>query len=217
MSRDRAGHRSDVVERERHRKQPAPRDQAVGRLQPDHAAVAGRIADRAAGVGADRDRHHAGGERDARARRRASRMVVGIPGMPRIRERQFLGRPAECKFVQRLLAQHDRAGAAQARDHGGIFARDVVEQNLGVAGGRQPGNVDIVLEAVWHAVQRTERASVGDVLLGLAGGIERGFRVHADERTDPRIVGFDPGDQRLDQFDRRKPARRVGGADFRRA
>ena len=149
-------------------------------------------------------------------RGRSARMVVGVPGMPRVRKRQFLRGAAEREFMQRLLAQHDRARRPQAGDDGSVLAGDVVEQDFGVAGGRQAGDVDVVLEAVGHAMERTKRAPVGDVLLGLACGIECGLGVDADERTDPRVVGLDPGDQGRDQFDRREPAGRIGGADFGR-
>ena len=57
---DGAGQRPDMVEREGQRKDAAARYQAVGRLQPDNAAGAGRVADAAAGVAAERHREQPG-------------------------------------------------------------------------------------------------------------------------------------------------------------
>ena len=51
------GERTDLIERRRERDQAVARDAAVGRLEPDDAAERGRLADRAAGVGAERERH----------------------------------------------------------------------------------------------------------------------------------------------------------------
>ena len=53
-----AGHRPDMIQREGQRKYPPAADQPIGWLQPDNAAHAGRIAHRAAGVGAKRQREH---------------------------------------------------------------------------------------------------------------------------------------------------------------
>ena len=73
---DGARHRPDMVEREGEREDAAARHQAVGRLQPDDAAAARRIAHAAAGVGAQRHREQAGRDARARARRRAAGMMV---------------------------------------------------------------------------------------------------------------------------------------------
>ena len=48
------GERADLVERAGERDQAVAADPAVGRLQPDDAADGGRLADRAAGIGAQR-------------------------------------------------------------------------------------------------------------------------------------------------------------------
>jgi hypothetical protein len=52
-------------------------------LVPENAGEAGRNADRAAPVGADGKRAHAGGQRCRSAARRASRRLGGIPGIAR--------------------------------------------------------------------------------------------------------------------------------------
>ena len=111
----RAGQRPDMVEREGQRKHAAPRHQAIGRLQPDDAAGAGRIAHRSAGVGAERQREQPGADAGAGAGRRAARMMVRIPRVARRRKRQVEARPADGEFMRRQLAQDDRAGLPQLR------------------------------------------------------------------------------------------------------
>ena len=62
-------------------KRAGARQPAVGRLQAEQAAERGRHADRAVGVGAERERHQPAGDRAARAARRAAghaRQVVRI-------------------------------------------------------------------------------------------------------------------------------------------
>ena len=51
--------RADLIERRGERDQAVARHAAVGRLQPDDAAQRRRLADRSAGVGAERQRRHA--------------------------------------------------------------------------------------------------------------------------------------------------------------
>ena len=73
---DVAGERAGLVERGGEGDHPVAADRAVGRLEPDDPAQRGGLADRAAGVGADRPRRRAGGHR-GRARRRRSRRARG--------------------------------------------------------------------------------------------------------------------------------------------
>ena len=60
-----AGEGADLVERRGERHQAVARHPPVGGLQADDAAQRGGLADRAAGVGAERQRREAGGDRGA--------------------------------------------------------------------------------------------------------------------------------------------------------
>ena len=75
----RAGERADLVERARERHRAVARDGAVGRLHADDAAQRGGLADRAAGVGAERERRHRGGHGSRRAAARAARARARDP------------------------------------------------------------------------------------------------------------------------------------------
>ena len=67
-----ARERADLVERRGERDDAVAADAAVGRLEADHAAERGRLPDRPAGVGAERERRHARGHRRRGAARRAA-------------------------------------------------------------------------------------------------------------------------------------------------
>ena len=150
--RHRAGQRTDMVQREGQREHAAPRHQPVGRLQPDDPAGAGRVAHRPAGIGPQRRRKQPRRHARPGPGRRPTRMMVRVPRIARRRERQVEARPADGELMRGGLAQHDRPRLAQPSDHGGVLLGDVVEQDLGVAGGRQPGHVDDVLHPDRHAV-----------------------------------------------------------------
>ena len=71
--------RTDLIERRSEGEQPVARDAAVGRLEADHAAERARLADRSAGVGAERDRRQAGGHRHRRAAARSAGDAIRAP------------------------------------------------------------------------------------------------------------------------------------------
>jgi len=105
---DRARHRADVIKRIGQRKHAGQAHRAVGWLHADDAAAGRGIAHRAAGVGAERYRRHAGRERRARAARRAAGMDIAIPRVTRGRPGQVERRPAGRELVQRDLAEQHR-------------------------------------------------------------------------------------------------------------
>ena len=107
--------RPDLIERRGEREQAVARDASVGRLQPDEAAERGRLADRSAGVGSERGRHQAGGDRDRRSAARPARRARRIPRVARRAEGRVLGRRAHRELVAVGLADDDGAGRARRR------------------------------------------------------------------------------------------------------
>ena len=107
-----------VHERERSRRGQA----AERRLQAEHAAQRRRHADRAVGVGAERERHHAGGDRRAGAARRAAGDCASRSCGLRVGAVvRVLGREAVGVLVHVERADEHRAGAlACARTSGGV-------------------------------------------------------------------------------------------------
>ena len=108
-------HRAGLVERRGEGDDAPARAAAVGRLDADDAGEGGRLADRAAGVGAGGAEHEVGGDRGSRAARGAAggerRGVAGAP--PRADRRAVdrgLVRAAHGELVHVELADADRAG-----------------------------------------------------------------------------------------------------------
>ena len=132
--------------------------------------------------------------------------MVGVPRVARRRPRQVEARAADREFVRRQLAQHDRAGAAQPRDADRVGGRDIVDQDLGMAGRRQAGDIDDVLDADRHAVQRAARPARHDLGLGGPGRVHRRLGVEPDEDMQLRVEPLDALQQRRRQLDRRQLA-----------
>ena len=105
-----ARERADLIERRGEGDQAVARDAAVGRLEPDDAAERRRLADRAAGVGAERERRHAAPPPRPPIRRSSRRGCGRGPRVARRAERAVLGRRAHRELVAVGLADDDRAG-----------------------------------------------------------------------------------------------------------
>ena len=112
----RVGHvareRARLVERGGEGDHPVARDRAVGRLEPDDPAQRGGLADRAAGVGADRPRRRAGGDRGGAAAGRAAGHARAVPRVEHRAVGGVLGRGAHRELV---LVGLGRAAARRRR------------------------------------------------------------------------------------------------------
>src|SRR5262249_58267969 len=72
----------NMIQRPGKRKDAPGTDQAVGRLQADDPAISGGQTDGAGGIGADGAIAHGRSHGGARAGRRATSDVCGVPGIP---------------------------------------------------------------------------------------------------------------------------------------
>ena len=101
-----AGQRAGLVERRGEGDHPVARDRAVGGLEPDDPAQRGGLADRAAGVGADRPRRRARPppRRPSRPTSRPAR-VRRVPGVRDRPEARVLVRRAHRELVHVRLAE----------------------------------------------------------------------------------------------------------------
>ena len=111
---DVAGQRPALVERGGEGDHPVARDRAVGGLQPDDAAERRGLADRAAGVGADRPGRQAAGDDRRRAAGGAARHPAAVPGVEHRPVGRVLVRGAHRELVHVGLAEDRRAGLDQA-------------------------------------------------------------------------------------------------------
>ena len=149
------------------RKHAAAVERAERRLEAEHAAIGGRPQHRAAGLRAEGDRHHAVGDRRARAARRAARRARGIVRVGRD-ARRHAG-----EFAGHGLAEDDGARRAHEADAGGVGRRPVAAIDRRAHLGRLVEGVDDVLHADRHAMQRpalaraVERARLRERQLGI--------------------------------------------------
>ena len=169
---DGPGQRTDLIERRGERQQPVARDAAVGRLQPDDAAQRRRLADRSAGVGAERERRHAGGDGHRRSAARSAGNAIGRPRIPRRAERRVLGRRSHRELVAVGLADDDGAGRLEPRDDGGVERRHERLEDPRRGGRPDAARAEVVLERDRHAGQRTIAPAIA-VAIDRGGALER--------------------------------------------
>ena len=150
--RDRARHRSHVVEAGSHRKTALHRDQAKGRLESDDATACGRGPNRASRVRAERSVGQARRER----RRRTPTGAAGDPaGAKRIGHGAVVGilrGQPEAELVQVGLPHQHVTGSLQPPDRLGGSIRDVVGEDRCSVGRTNPCGVEDVLDREARAV-----------------------------------------------------------------
>ena len=152
---DGRGERADLVERRAERDQAEARDRAVGGLHADHTAQRGGLADRAAGVGAERDRGEARGDRGGGPARGAA----GHPGRCR----------AGCGWDRRPSSPSrspwrtrpgwscrpsPRPAAARRVHDGRVVGRAPALEDARRARGRDAPGAEVVLDRDGHAGER---------------------------------------------------------------
>ena len=192
---DRAGDRPEVVEGVDERERTGAAQPAVGRLQPEQAAQRGRHADRAVGVGTQRQRHFARRHRRTRAARRAAghaRRVARIAARPIV---GVLAGEVVGVLAHVETAHEDRTGRLELA-HQRAVARGYrsIDVDLRAGSRRQALYVEQVLDREGHAGQRTAMGAGVDL-----GGALAGARSHdVGEGVDRGLAGLDAGQRRLD-------------------
>ncbi len=119
-----------LIEARRKSDHPVARAGAVGRLDPGDAGEAGRLADRAAGVGAGGCRDQARGHRCGRAAGRATRHALRIPRVAHRRDRRVLVRRAHRELVAIQLAERHHAGVGEAGHDGRVERAEIAGEHL---------------------------------------------------------------------------------------
>ncbi len=150
VARERAG----LVERGGEGDHPVAADRAVGGLEADDPAQRGGLADRAAGVGADRPRRRAGGDGGGRAAARPAGHARAVPGVEDRAEGAVLGRGAHRELVLMGLGQQRRAGGGEALDGGRGVGRPVALEDLRAGLARDALGAEEVLDGDGDAAQR---------------------------------------------------------------
>ena len=210
-----APERPDLVQGAGEGHDPVPAHAPVGRLHPHDPAHRGRLADRPAGVGADRQGRLVRGHGRRRATGGPARDAVQVPRVGRRPERGVLRGGAHRELVHVGLAQDHGPGVPQALGDVGVERRAVPLQDPGA--GRALAALDRheVLERHRDAEQRVERVHGAVTLapgVGQAGGGQaRVGGVGLGQR--PLVVDRQP---RVEPMVRRAGAGEVRGRDLPR-
>ena len=156
----------NAVQRPARRHQAGVGDQPEARLQSDDVVEHRRHAARTRRVGAECERHQAGGNRDRRSRTRPARNQIGADRI----DGDAVGRAdadqAGRELVEIGLADDDGAGRAQFCHRRRILRGRIGEGRAGRRG-RQALRVDIVLHGNRHAIQRKRRRVLRGQRFGL--------------------------------------------------
>ena len=166
---DRAAERADLVERGRKRDQAVAGYRAIGRLEADHAAERRGLADRAAGVRAERKRHLARRNDRRRAAGRAARHTgetVRIVG--RVCSRVLAG-GTHRELIHIRLAGHDNIVRGELFHDRRVVRRLEIVQHLGRAGGQRPFCADVVLDRDRDARERGQLLACGALFVHRLG------------------------------------------------
>ena len=197
-----AGAGPGLVQRGRQRDQPVAAHPAVRRLDADRAGDGGRLPDRAAGVGADRDRRLERRDRRRRAAAGAAGDAVEVPGVVGRAEGRVLGRAAHGELVHVRLAEDHDPGLAQAAHDRRVVRRPPALEDARAAGRGHALGGDDVLERERHAGQRTERLARPAPGVDAAGRVAGALGVDVQERVDGGVDGLDPGQVRVGHVER---------------
>ena len=149
--------RAHLVERRRTGDHAVARHATVGRLHTDGAGQGCRLADGAAGVGADAQRCLTGRERRRGAAAGAARDALEVVRVLGLLVGGVLRGRAHGELVQVGLTQNRDASGAQLRHHGGVVRAHVALEHLGRGGGRRVGGHQQVFERQRHARERGGR------------------------------------------------------------
>ena len=176
---------ADLVERAGERDQAIPADPAVGRLEADDAAKGRRLADRAAGVGAESQRSQTGRDGRRRAAGRAAGHADSIPGVFGRPVRAVLRRRAHRELVHVGLAEQDRAGGPELGDHGGVVRRAEVPQHTAAASRRLALDAEHVLDRHGYARETADHFAALSPGVDGSGLGQDALRIEMDENVEP--------------------------------
>ena len=195
--RDGRRERTDLVERAREGDEPVARDEAVGRLHADDAAERGRLADRAPGVRAERERHEARRHRGGAPPGRAPRHAARVPGVAGRTERGVLGRGPHGELVEIRLADDHRARGDDGTHHRRVVRRQPALEDPRPGRCRDPPGAQVVLQGDRHAGERARVTACrhrGVDPVGRGEGRVGGHRVEAVELA---LEGLDASERSL--------------------
>ena len=165
-------------------------DKAPGGTEADEAAVVCGVADGAAGVLAE----GCGAEEGGGGGAGAAAGGAGISGtVPRISGRApvVIDAVAGGELAHVELAEQDCAGVFEVGDYGSVVVGNVGREDLGAAGGKDAGGVELVLDGHGHAVKGATMLACGDFRLGLTSGVEGVVAADGDVAVELAVDAVD--------------------------
>ena len=189
------GHRSHVRERAPSGRRPG-RDAAGGRLVADDAAPRRRDPDRAAAVGAHRERAQSGGQRGRRAAAAPAGAALEIPRVPRDARERAVRDELVAELRGGGLPEDHRPVLAQARDRRSVVEPRLIRAHRARAlKRRHASGEEDVLHGHRDPVEEALRLAAGPA--GLAGprGLERALGIQAAIRVHRAVQRLDPGER----------------------
>ena len=192
-ARHRADHREVAFERQRRkwrRRVAARRRQAEGRLVRIDAAMKRRHAQRAADVGAERERTVARRQRRRRSAGGAAGRAAEVVGIVGGAVDVVVALPVGERDRHVGLAEDDAARVLHPRDRQRVFRRPEILLRRKAPGGRQPRDVVGFLHRHRQAEQRPCLAA-RQRRIGGARGIQAAVEIANADRVDFRIVALD--------------------------
>ena len=153
--RDGSRHRAGCVHRPDERHDPVTAHPPPGRSNADNAVIGGGVADRPAGVFAQRRRAERSRCRDATAGAGGAGIVLDVPRIPRLAERPVArSEHAALRHVQ--LAEQDRARVAKPRDRRRVLVRHEVGERSRAVRRADALREELILHRDGDPMQRTE-------------------------------------------------------------
>ncbi len=153
----RVGHWTDLVETAGERDQTIAAHPAIGRFHADDAAEPGRLTDRAAGVGADRQRHHPRRHTRRRPAARTAGRALEVPRIVRHLKGGVLGRAAHRELVHIRATEQHRSLGLELGDDGRIVGRTKIGQHPRSASCQLAAFAEQVLHRDRQPAQATDR------------------------------------------------------------
>jgi hypothetical protein len=179
----------------------AQRHESPCRLVAVDAAVVRGIADRRADVTAVLEAGEARGERGRGAAGGSAWNALHIPWVVRRPADGIEGLPVGEHSRDFRLAENDGARGKKAVDDNGVCGRARLAQRLESPRGRQPGDVEGLLDRHRDAVQRSPERAVRERAVRGASASPRPVAVEHHDRIERRVVTCDALEVEIEQLE----------------
>ena len=185
---------------------------AEGGLVADNAAETGGNTDGAAGIGTQRQRRHARGNRGRATATTATGSLARVPGVVGGAAERAVGDPFPAKFRRGGFAQWDITVTLQCGNGGGALVEGGFRINgPGAFDGGPHGREEHILDRHRDTIQQPFRFTVLIALFGLPGPVQCGVTVNQAPGIERLVMLFNMVQQAGADFHRRQGSGLVSG------